>query len=213
MMWKNNSNFHLHTLLTIGVWLDIFGLIGFTAGAFISPDQRLLFILLDVILLFLLVISVFKASMDVYHRDTTKLAIINDQKNDLNRYIYSRFLHLYLRNNQQVDIEIEWFNGTLFELSFELAREGVVRVNELQRKIESLDKRTCQHSSYCSYIITLTDREIIDSVRGAISSNKPVRLFLVFMSDVIATYEYEPKSTRQWSVQCSINQIVIPEKV
>lgn len=151
--------------------------------------------------------------IEIYKRDTTKLSIINEQKKGLNRFIYSRFSHLYLRNNQQVDIEVEWFNGTLFELDFESVREGTVKINELQRKVESLDKRSCQHSSHCSYIITTSDKDIVDSIGDAITKNKPIKLLLIFTSDVIATYEYNPKYTQQWNVQCSINQWAIPEKV
>lgn len=155
------------------------------------------------------------ANQELYKKDTTKLPIISEQKINLNRYIYSRFSHLYLRNNQQIDIEIEWFNGTLFELSFDSAREGVIKIDGLQRKIGSNDKRQCQHSNFAPYTITVDDKEIVDLVRSAVLNSKLVKLVLVFTSDVNVTYypEYETKDIKPTSVICSIDKLVIPEKV
>lgn len=215
MMWRNKYNFRLNTLLTVGVWLNIFGIISLVTASFYDETNRILFIILASILFGILIVSFFIAAGDVWKRDTTKLPQIIEHKNDVSRYVSSRFSHIYLRNDQQVDIEVEWFNHTLFTLVFESAHDGIVRINELQRKIASNDKRICQPSSFCSYTVTLMDKDAVDLVRDSISQNRSLRLFLVFSLGGKVTYEWneKPESARPFDVQCHIESMVIPQKV
>jgi hypothetical protein len=148
-----------------------------------------------------------------YKRDTTKLSIIKEQKNNVNKYVYCRFSHLYLRGNQQIDVEVEWFNGTLFELAFESVHDGIIRIDNIQRNVESNNKRSCQHSNFCNYTITTSDSIQLQLVRDSVFKNKPVNLFLVFSAETTVTYEYESESTYKCDLQCSINQSVIPETI
>jgi len=83
------------------------------------------------------VLSFFKAARDVYKRDTTKLNIIDDQKNNISEYVRSRFSRLYLRNNRQIELEIEWFSGTVFELSIGNT-SGIVKINNIESRVSTV---------------------------------------------------------------------------
>ena len=122
---------------------------------------------------------------------------------------------MYLRNDRQVDIEIECLNQTLFYISFESAHNGIVKIDDLQTKVFSNDKRTCSPSGICNYTITLADKDIVDLTRDSISKNKLIKLFLVFNLGGIVDYEKDkkPESSNSFDVQCSINKLVLPEKI
>lgn len=154
---------------------------------------------------------------DVYKRDTTRLPLIVEEKNNTNRYLLSRFAHLYLRNAREVELEIEWFNGTLFEVEFGIT-SGIVKIGNLECKVSSVDKRSCNHGSFCNYTVSIPDNDILQIIRDSISysQTKPVDLFVVLNTEAKVTYEYDgkPESTRAILVQCSFDhKSIIPLKI
>lgn len=216
-MWKDRHGLSKNRLLSIGDWLAAFGLIPFIIAAIYNEGRFARPLLASVagICFIVVIASLYRATTDVWNRDTTKLSQINEHKSDMNRFLSSRFSNLYLRNDQQVDIEVEWFNQTLFDLLFESAHDGTIKINELERKVTSNDKRSCSPSRVCSYTITLTDKDIVELIRDSISKTKPVKLFLTFFLGGIVYYERDgkPDSSRPFDVQAKIDTTVIPQKV
>ena len=153
---------------------------------------------------------------DNYKRDTTKLSLIKEQHNNPTRYVKARYSHLYLRNNRQIDIGIEWFNGTVFELGF-LSATGIVKINVFECKISSIEKRPCSSGEFCNYEVTLPlDNDILQVIQDSIAQNKPVKLYAVINADVKVTYEYDGKSesTGQFTAQALIDNLnVFPQKM
>jgi hypothetical protein len=146
-----------------------------------------------------------------------KLSLIKEEKNNTNRYVLSRFSHLYLRNARQVELEVEWFNGTLFEIEFGIT-SGVVKINNLECKVSSVEKRTCSHSSFCNYTVSIPDSEIVQIIQDSAlhSLLNHVDLSVVLNTEAKVTYEYDgkPESTRTIPVTCSFeHKTIIPEKI
>lgn len=201
MMWRNRHGVSKNRLLSLGDWLAAFGLIPFIMAAIYNEGRfaRPILVSLAGVSFIVLVISFFRAARDVWVKDTTKIPLINEQKNNISRYLTSRFSYLYLRNNRQADIEIEWFNGTVFSLEFG-ATTGIVKVNDLECKIISIEKRSCSPGEKWNYVVTLPlDNDILQIIRESISQIKPIKLYTVFNTEVNVIYEYDnrPESSVQ----------------
>jgi hypothetical protein len=218
VMWQNRHGLSTNRLLNLGDWLAAFGLIPFIIAAIYNEGKfaRPILISLGVICFIVLVASFFRATCDVWRKDTTKLSLINEQKNNIHRFLSSRFTHFYFRNNRQLDIEVEWFNGTVFSLEFGTT-SGMVKVNGFECKITSVEKATCSPGERCSYRVTLPqDSDILQTVRDAISQIKTIKLYVLLNTDVKVIYEYDgrPESSKTINAQhSSDNPNVIPEKV
>lgn len=180
LMWREMHGFATYRLFSMSVWIAAFGLIPSIITAIYSENViiRPTMIGLSCAFVVLLLVSLFKAASKVWQRDTKKLSLIENQAHNPSEFINVRFSNLCLCRNKQIRVDLEWFNGTVFEMHLmSVMGNGKINDNELPHISQEV-KRPCSAGKKVICSVWFSDKEIAEWLNNRAAQGKPVNLLV-----------------------------------
>lgn len=178
-MWRQLHGFNRRRIYSFTVWFSVLGILPTIVTAILwGGSVRYTMIGISVFFTVFLLISFFRASESVWKRDTTKLGLIEYERQNISQFLHPRFLQLYLCGNNEIRLDVEWFNGSVFEVQFESVN-GNAKLKDIElNHISSNVNLTCYAGQNLTCTLYFPEKdEAIEELQKCISEVKPVNVF------------------------------------
>lgn len=178
VMWRNEHGITRRRLLNISDWIAVVGLIPLIVTAIYNEGYigAILSLLAGGCAIVLLV-SFFRATSLVWQRDTTKLQLIDYQSYNPSEFVKAELVELSIHNNNEIRMDIKWFNGTVFTLHI-TSVEGHAKIEEIElNHISKLVEQDCYAGKTETTQIWFSGKEqLLSRLNSRIGDGKPIEV-------------------------------------
>ena len=155
-MWRTENGCKARNYVKYGTWLSLCGLIGSIFALVATHGWERYLSASTLAGFFLVLLSVFVSTHSVWHRDTPKLDLIEEQRRNPSEFVYTRLAKFYPRASNDVAMDVEWTNGSVLTLEIQSA-SGSVTMNsmELGQIAAYVGKQRCDPGRRCTCTLYL----------------------------------------------------------